>query len=394
VRFAILSSGPEPWGGSEELWWQAAVDLRRRGHRVDVLKTVVDDRHPRTRELRSLGCSVRDIERARLHRAAAAATAVLPPGFAVDRKRRQMVAAAVALGARRPDLAIVSQGRNFDGGHLALVCDWLRIPFVLVAQKATETHWPADPWLPYLRRVFGAARWCVFVSEHNRRLTEDQIGLTLERAVVLRNPVVLPERRPLPWPNDGDGVARLACVARLFAAEKGQDLLLNVLARDRWRERPLTVAFFGEGVNREALTAMAARLRLANVRFAGQVPGVEAVWRSHHALVLPSRAEGLPLSVVEAMTCGRVPIVTGVGGTAEVVEDGETGFVAPAPTVDFFDAALERAWQARAGWERLGAQAASRIAALVPQERGSPLAALALQEAEGGRDAPARGARP
>lgn len=381
MRFAILSSGPEPWGGSEELWWQAAVELRRRGHGVDVLKTVVDDRHPRMRELRALGCSVRDLERARLHRAAALATAVLPPALFVDRKRREMVAAAAVLVARRPDLAIVSQGRNFDGGHFALLCDWLRIPFVLVTQKATETHWPADPWLPHLRRVYGAARRCVFVSEHNRRLTEHQIGLTLERAVVLRNPVLVARDEPLPWPGGDDGVARLACVARLYPAEKGQDLLLTVLARARWRARPLTVTFFGEGINREALTAMAAQLALSNVRFAGQVPGPEAVWRTHHALVLPSRAEGLPLSVVEAMTCGRVPVVTDVGGTAEVVDDGVTGFVAPAPTPDFLDATLERAWQARDGWERVGAEAARRIAALVPREAGSPLADIALEEA-------------
>jgi glycosyltransferase involved in cell wall biosynthesis len=292
-----------------------------------------------------------------------------------------MLAAAAALAAHRPEVAIVSQGRNFDGAHLALVCDWLRVPFLLVAQKATESHWPDDAWLPYLRRVFAAARACVFVSQHNRRLTEDQIGMTLERGVVLRNPVLVPRREPLPWPADGGGVARLACVARLFAAEKGQDLLLNVLARERWRARPLSVAFFGQGVNREALTAMAGRLALRNVRFAGQVPDIEAVWRAHHALVLPSRAEGMPLSVVEAMSCGRVPVVTDVGGTAEVVEDGATGFVAAAPTADLLDDAMQRAWDARDRWPQIGEHAADRIADLVPRERGSPLAELTLRAA-------------
>lgn len=385
MRFTILSSGPEPWGGSEELWWQAAIELRDRGHRVDVLKTVVDDAHPRIRGLRSAGCSVRDLERARLERVTSAATAVLPPGLGFDRKRRQMLAAAAALAARRPDFAIVSQGRNFDGGHLALLCDWLRIPFVLVTQKASETHWPADAWLPHLRRLFAAARGCVFVSEHNRRLTEDQIGLTLERAVVLRNPVLVPRGAPLPWPPDGDGVARLACVARLYPAEKGQDLLLRVLAGERWRARPLTVSFFGEGVNRDALVTMATRLGLESVRFAGQVADVEGVWRTHHALVLPSRAEGLPLSVVEAMSVGRVPIATDVGGVAEVVEDGVTGFVAAAPTAALFETALERAWEARDAWPRMGEEAARRISVLVPECGSSLLADLALEEARGGR---------
>ncbi|HEV3001358.1 MAG TPA: glycosyltransferase family 4 protein [Solirubrobacteraceae bacterium] len=379
MRLAILSSGPEPWGGSEELWRQAALDLRRRGHAVDVLKTSVDDAHPRIRELRARGCSVRDLERARLHRLSAAATAVLPPGFAVERKQRQMLAAGAALAARRPAFAIVSQGQNFDGGHLALTCDWLRIPFVLVAQKASETHWPDDVWRPLLTRVFGAARRCVFVSEHNRRLTEQQVGMSMRGAVVLPNPLLVARDGPLPWPG-GDGV-RLACVARLFAAEKGQDVLLNVLAQERWRARPVTAGLFGEGVNREALVALARRLDLPAVRVEGQVPRIEDVWRGHHALVLPSRAEGLPLSVLEAMACGRVPVVAAVGGVPEVVEDGATGFVAPAPTVELFGDALERAWQARAEWPRIGARAARRVAELAGEEPGPRLAAIAVEEA-------------
>lgn len=379
MRFAILSSGPEPWGGSEELWRQAALELRRRDHAVDVLKTCVDGAHPRIRELRARGCSVRDLEGARLHRLSAAATAVLPPGFAVERKRRQMLAAGAALAARRPAFAIVSQGQNFDGGHLALLCDWLRIPFVLVAQKASETHWPDDVWRPLLTRVFGAARRCVFVCEHNRRLTEQQVGVSMAGAAVLPNPLLAGRDGPLPWP-DGDGV-RLACVARLFAAEKGQDVLLNVLARERWRGRPVRVGLFGEGVNREALAALVQRLGLAGVRVEGQVPSIEDVWRDHHALVLPSRAEGLPLSVLEAMACGRVPIVTAVGGLPELVEDGVTGFMAPAPTVELFDAALERAWEARAEWPRMGAQAARRVAELAGDEPGARLAGIAVEEA-------------
>jgi glycosyltransferase involved in cell wall biosynthesis len=389
VRFAILSSGPEPWGGSEELWWRAAVDLRGRGHRVDVLKTNVDDDHPRIRALRALGCSVRDLDRARLHRAAAAATAVLPAGFAIEQKRRQMIATAVALLARRPDFAIVSQGQNFDGGHLALVCHWMRIPFVLVAQKASESHWPADWTRPLLTRVFTSARRCVFVAEHNRRLTEQQLGISIERAVLMRNPLLLSRDGPLPWPESQDGELRLACVARLFPAEKGQDLLLNVLARERWRARPVTVGFYGDGSNREGLVGMARHLGLESVRFEGQAPDALAVWHAHHGLVLPSRAEGSPLTVMEAMSCGRVPVVTDVGGSAEMVEDGVTGFVASAPTVDSVDAALERAWRARRDWPRLGAAAATRIAELVPEERGSALADLVLDEAAPRRRSPA-----
>ena len=379
LRFTILSSCIEPWGGSEELWWQAAVALRLRGHHVDVLKTKVPDEHERVRALRAHGCIVRDIDRLGF-RAASAANALLPARHELVTERRQMLAAAPLLGRRRPHLAIVSQGQNYDGHHLALVCQWLRIPYIVVSQKATEMHWPADWARPYASRVFTGARRVVFVSEHNRRLTERQVGHEIPRATVLRNPVLVPRDGPLPWPEQ-NGALRLACVARLYPAEKGQDLLLEALAGDRWRERPLHVDFYGDGLQRELLEGMARHLGVERVAFKGYTQHIEEVWRTHHGLVLPSRAEGLPLALVEAMMCGRVPIVTDVGGNAEVVEDPGTGFVAAGPTARAVDEALERAWAARERWSAIGAAASRRIAALVPDEGESPLAGMALAEA-------------
>ncbi len=378
-RFAILSSCAEPWGGSEELWWQAACTLRRHGHRVDVLNAKVLEDHPRIRELRALGCGVRDIGRAGF-RLAAAATAVLPERHEMVPERRQMIAVAAAFVRRRPHLAIVSQGQNFDGHHLALVCQWLRIPYIIVSHKATEMHWPADWARPYASRVFAGARRAIFVSEHNLRLTERQVGEPLARVSVLRNPVLVTRDGPLPWPEQ-NGELRLACVGRLYPAEKGQDLLLEVLATQRWRDRPLHVDFYGDGPQREALVGMSRYLGLERVTFMGHTDSIEDVWRTHHGLVLPSRAEGLPLALVEAMLCGRVPIVTDVGGNTEVVQDPDTGFIAAGATVAQVADALERAWGAREQWRSIGATAAERIAAFVPEDVESRLAEMAIAEA-------------
>jgi glycosyltransferase involved in cell wall biosynthesis len=154
------------------------------------------------------------------------------------------------------------------------------------------------------------------------------------------------------------------------------------------------VSFHGEGANREGLEALARHLDLASVSFEGQAPDIEDVWRTHHALVLPSRAEGLPLALLEAMACGRVPIVTDVGGNAEVVEDAVSGFIASSPTVDAFDAALERAWARRDEWEGIGAAAARRVAEKVLRA-GHPTLTDIVLEASAGRSAGAQaGARP
>lgn len=386
-RILILSTCPDPWGGSEELWFGAACALREQGHEVRVLKTTVAPDHPKIRALHEQGVVVRELSRPAWQRRWALASLLLPPRFVLDTERRAILVAARRLLLRRPDLVVVAQGANTDGVHLAELCRRLRVPYVIVSQKASELLWPSDAVGGYLSRVFGRARLTVFVSAHNRDLTEDQIGLALPAAVVLPNPVRTVGDGPLPWPapEPGDDELRLACVGRLFIAEKGQDLLIRALAGERWRRRRLSVTFFGEGMHREALARLAERLGVEQVRFAGHVADLEALWADHHALVLPSRSEGSPLALMEAMRCGRPAIVTDVGGNVELVDEGRTGFIAASPSVSAVDDALERAWQRRADWPALGQAAAESIRALEARDPAGELAAHLLAVVGGRR---------
>jgi glycosyltransferase involved in cell wall biosynthesis len=112
------------------------------------------------------------------------------------------------------------------------------------------------------------------------------------------------------------------------------------------------------------------------VTFGGFSDDMAEVWSRHHGLVLPSRCEGLPLVVVEAMLSGRVPIVTDVGGNREAVDDEVTGFVAAAATEDALDDAMERAWQRRGEWRAIGAAASLKIRTLVPADPAAVMAAM------------------
>ena len=373
-RFTVLSTCPDPWGGSEELWFRATCVLREHGHGIQVLKTGLAPEHPRIRRLRELSCQVCELDRDASRRSWAAASLLMPARYTLDADRRRVVVAARALVARRPALVVISQGQNFDGAPLALLCRRLRVPYVVISQKATELNWPTDQVRAHHAAALGGARLAVFVSEHNRRLTEDQIGEPLPNALVLGNPILAGAAGPLPWPEDGAGEPRLACVGRLDIPEKGQDLLLRVLAMDHWRSRRLHVSFFGQGPHGDTLARLAAGLRVQRCSFAGHVDDIEAVWRSHHALVLPSRAEGLPLSILEAMSCGRPAIVTDVGGNAELIQDGRSGFIAESASVIALDRALERAWARREEWPALGLAAASRVHELIPDDPAPALA--------------------
>ncbi len=158
-RFTVVSTCPEPWGGSEELWSGAARILAERGHHVSAFKTALDKAHPRVHQLKSLSCTVRNLWR-------------LPAPQPLI-TRSHLLLLAVHLTVRRPDLVIISQGDNYDGLHFGYLCRKLRIPYALVSQKAADHFWPPDKSRQYRRNVFEGAVKCFFVSQHNRRLTED-----------------------------------------------------------------------------------------------------------------------------------------------------------------------------------------------------------------------------
>ncbi len=375
---AVFSTCPEAWGGSEELWAAAADKLLTAGHRVTILKTGIDPHHPRIQALASAGARLHDLDTWWARRAARLAGAVLPERHDVDSSRRRMLAGAGVLLRARPAVALISQGQTFDGLYLAGLCQRLRVPYLLLSHKASDLQWPADFERAACVGAFQGARQALFVSESNLVVTEQQLGVRLGNARVVRNPVMAGQAGPLPCPPTNSGEIHLACVGRLYVAEKGQDVLLRVLALDHWRARPLHVSFHGVGSHAGGLRRFAAELELNDVSFAGQTSDVEALWRHHHALVLPSRAEGLPLTVVEAMMCGRPVIATDVGGVAELVTDGVTGFLAGAPTVAAVDEALERAWARREDWPALGRAGAEQVRRFVSADPGGDMAELLL----------------
>ena len=378
LRLAFVSTCPEPWGGSEELWSEAAARLKTRGHDVRIYKIHVDASHPKLRKLEELGCRVQDLQTLTPPLGVRIANRLVPRAWARDWHEVRQRLLEVELAAHRPHLVVISQGENFDALWVGDVCRWRGWPYVLISQKAGDGHWPDDELRPTMRGVFESARRAFFVARHNRELTEEQIGTRLPNADLVCNPFGAAAR--LPWPaRNGDGL-RLACVGRLWVRDKGQDLLLRVLAAEKWRARPLRVSFFGGGANEQGLLGLAELYALRNVAFHGFAADVGAIWREHHALVMASRSEGTPLVLLEAMMSGRPAIVPRVGGNADLVLDGVTGFLAASASVEDIDQALERAWQRRSELPQLGERAAERIRSSVPPDPGSALAEKLLAE--------------
>ena len=372
-RIAFVSTIPFDWGGSEELWAATAGHLLAQGNSIHIFKEIQNHRHPRMERVLRQGGQLMSPNGYRL-----------PLTHRIWNKLRspQQRMSGVRFHAQRlvrlkPDLTVISQGWNWDGMDWALACQRAGLPYALISHQANLRGWPEDGIVSKVAEIHQRAMATFYVARRVRERTEEMIGERIPHAEIVRNPYNVSLDQALPWP-DSEKTYRLASVGRLEFKDKGQDLLVRVMGRAKWKQRPVKVSFYGSGINREGLERLIRFCQADNCQLAGQTDDVEGIWRDHHALVLPSREEGLPLVVVEAMLCGRPTIVTDIAGNAEFLQDGKNGFVCPSPCADLLDETLERAWQARQEWPAMGLAAAKDIRAHVPEDAGQVFA-LRLQ---------------
>lgn len=111
-----------------------------------------------------------------------------------------------------------------------------------------------------------------------------------------------------------------------FVPAKGLDVLLNAWPAVRERVPEARLLLVGDGELRGALEQQAAALGLGDaVIFAGGHDDPAPFLRAADLFVLPSRAEGMPVALLEAMACGLPAVATRVGGSEELIADGESG---------------------------------------------------------------------
>jgi glycosyltransferase involved in cell wall biosynthesis len=355
--------GGVPWGGSEELWSRTALRLGAQGFPVSASVVSWSPPHPRVQELakQNIELQVRSAKLSLWARAWRKVMSLekLPAVLEVER----------LLTRHRPALVIFSDGGPFSNVELLEVCLSMNLPFITIGQANSHNYWMDDAHAERCRRALTSASKCYFVSHANLLLAERQLGCKLNNAEIVWNPFNVEFDAHPPWPRlENADELRLACVARLHPPSKGQDILLEALARNPWSTRQWRLTFYGEGPMQDIIERLAQTLGISDrVTFAGYAR-VKDIWSMNHILVMPSRYEGMPLAMVEAMLCGRAVLATDVAGHSEIIENDVTGFLVPAPTVEFIALGLERVWSQRESLQQMGRAGSERIRTLVPRD--------------------------
>ncbi len=360
MRILFVSVIDAYWGGSEVLWSLTSATLAKEGHKVAAYFGYYKPIPPILRlQERGVSLYFGTPEPKRWWKRLIEPRSQGPEAFKH------------ALAEFRPDIVVFSQAGVKDGIQEARLCRELNVRYAIINQLIELLFYDAKEWRA-IRDLYLNATKVWFVSTENRERLENWLGASLSNASVVNN-ATGKSADPLPdWPDETRGL-KLACVGRLYAGQKGQDLLIDALADPKWSNRQLSLTFFGDG-EREILEARIKFRKASHIRFAGYVSHLGEIWREHHALVLPSRYEGQSLAMLEAMLHARPVFVTPVDGTRGLVRDNHNGFVAKSIDLEGVRDLLERAWSKRAIWRELGKAAQESALAWVDTDPGEAMA--------------------
>jgi glycosyltransferase involved in cell wall biosynthesis len=301
------------WAGGERYLLALATELDRKRFRLSV---VVPDDGPLVERLHAL-----DIETARVP----LNQRLVSPRTFLDLVR--------ALQRLRP--AIVQSHGARSNVYTRLAARYAGVPIVLSTVHNSLFDYDVPGWRRTLyvlaeRLTSGLADRILAVSEAIARDLVERYRIDAARTVVVRNGIDAWAFRPgrargavRAELGIADG-RRVIVMAGRMTPQKGWDVLLEAAGRLAAVRADLAWVLVGDGPLRPALTRRANELAIA-AHFTGARADMADLLGCADVVVLASRSEGLPFTLLEAMALGRPVVATRVGGVPEVVEDGRSG---------------------------------------------------------------------
>jgi glycosyltransferase involved in cell wall biosynthesis len=235
------------------------------------------------------------------------------------------------------------------------------VPAVVTTEHLFPTHLPRRGVLRE-RLLDPLLDTRIAVSEHVARRVRETFGTPPHRLAIVLNGI-----EPGPFEAAADTSLRealcpsgepLVLTVAHLRSQKGLDAL--VLAAAAVPHARFAIA--GEGPERGRLERAIRDAGLGGrVLLLGSRQDVPRLLAACDLFVLPSRYEGLPLAVLEAMAAGRAVVATSVGGTSEAISNGEHGLLVPPDDPAALAGAVARLLADPEGARRMAARARARL---------------------------------
>jgi glycosyltransferase involved in cell wall biosynthesis len=239
----------------------------------------------------------------------------------------------------------------------------------LIATVHSEMAWRTIHDRPATKLVFDQHVSIIAVTDAIKGMLLGESRSLVHKIRVLPNPIPLTHLDSSSEGLHRDGKTTIGMVGRL-RWEKGPDVLLDACSFLQHRFPELRIIIAGDGPERSRCEEMAkSLLGKCEVIFTGDLLDVGAIIRRLDALVVPSRSEGTPLVIYEAMALGVPIVASNVGGVPSQVRHGREALLVPVGDARSLARACEVILGNSAYAAGIAAQARKRIESMVSHSR-------------------------
>lgn len=235
----------------------------------------------------------------------------------------------------RPDIIIAEMAQTYMWAYLGT--RGLNIP--LIAHDHTSFGRKLKPLYNFIRfHLYGYAESLVILTKRD----ENILGNKFPNKQVIYNPLPF---NPMICEETRERRNSILCVGRFDVWDvKGFDIIIDIFSRLSSKYPDWKLEFAGTGTESAMghVKDLVANARLSEkVIYHGQVANIKELYREVKIFALPSRVEGLPMGLMEAMSQGCACVAFEVGGaTNEMVENGVSGFCIQDGKIEDFEKQL------------------------------------------------------
>ena len=336
------------WGGSEELWYQAALETARRGVETAVCCFNWTGKEPRMNKLKEAGCKL-----------------FMLPGKEITKGQLligkiKLNKAVAAVPFEEYDKVIVSQGGWKDVVHGPFKTLFTRLnSYVLVYHNYnTNQNFFRKKKLSLLQQWAEKATTNMGATLKIFQTLQEEYKLSIPRQETLFNPLTIATPETItPFPPVDKKNYIFSVLAALDIERKAQDVLITSLSHQVWKDREWELHLYGEGKDKSFLQKLTNRLQLQNKVFIhGNAPNYKVAISESHLVLQITNIDAMPISVIEAMAMARPLVTSSVGDMPLWVKENINGWVTKSVTVEAINQTLELAWAQRNNWSAMGKQ--------------------------------------
>ena len=339
------------WGGSEEQWYQLALFYAKK--KINTAAVFFDwpEKESKIKELQDAGCHVY----------------LLPKknkSLLYKWKLRQQLN---KIPFREYDHAFINQGGWEDLLHAPFKKLNKKLPSYILCFHNYQTGGRLSASkLGLFKSWVNQARMNLSDAQKTFDVLESNFNMVIPRKKVFYNPITFPAPSTASVYPAND-IMQFVMLAALDKERKAQDILIETLSLQKWKDRNWILELYGDGRDRNFLEQLIHSKNLQNKVFLkGHTNQVQKVLLQANLVLQCTHIDAMPISVTEAMAMARPCLVSNVGDMPLWVNE-QNGFICPGVSIHTLDNALEKAWQSKHQWEELGKEAFLAFKKMYPE---------------------------